>query len=124
MAIFRGLSHPFRRGSQEFPVSANDDALIKESILQILLTRKGDRVMRPDFGSNVLQFVFEPNEAGLGDLLYQEIHSALSRWEPRIEVLDVRVDRQDSEVKVTVDYGIIATRTQGTFSTVLPSPGT
>jgi phage baseplate assembly protein W len=70
-----------------------------------------------------LQYVFDPNEAALGDLLWQAIQAALSRWEPRIELLDVRVDRRDSEVKVTIDYGVIATRTQGSVSANVPVPG-
>lgn len=123
MAIFRGISYPFRKGAQEFPVSASDDELIKQSILQILFTNQGDRIMRPDFGSSVLQYVFDPNEAALGDLLWQAIQAALSRWEPRIELLDVRVDRHESEVKVTIDYGVIATQTQGSVSANVPVPG-
>lgn len=122
-SIFRGISYPFRKGAQEFPVSASDDDLIKESILQILLTNQGDRVMRPDFGSNVLRYVFDPNEAALGDLLWQAVQSALGRWEPRIELLDVRVDRKDESIKVTIDYGVIATRRQGSVSTSVPVPG-
>lgn len=121
--IFQGISYPFRKGDQEFPQSATDDVLIKESVIQILQTTRGDRLMRPEFGSNVLRFIFEPNEAALGELIYAEVHAALSRWEPRIELLDVRVTREDATVVVTVDYGVIATRTQDAVSTSYNTAG-
>lgn len=120
--IFRGISFPFRRGSTSFPAAATDDDLIRESLLQLVLTRRGDRVMRPDVGSNALAFVFEPNNPQLADLLRAEIQSLVARFEPRIVLEDVRVDQSGSDVLVTIDYIISATRRAGSASLSVPVP--
>ena len=63
MSGFTGLSFPFRVGSKGRVVLSTttdvDLTHIKESITQILLTQKGERVNEPEFGSGLKQMVFE-----------------------------------------------------------------
>lgn len=73
--------------------TVNDDAAIRQSLLLLLSTRPGERVMRPTYGCDLDRLVFSPNDdttAGLGMHLVQQ---AVSRWEPRIEVLRVDAGR-------------------------------
>jgi phage baseplate assembly protein W len=65
---------------------------IEESIRLILATVPGERPMRPDFGCAIHEFVFAPADATTAGLIAFEVRAALDRWEPRIEVHDVRVD--------------------------------
>jgi phage baseplate assembly protein W len=85
---------------------------IEEAIWIILGTAKGERVMLPDFGCGIHELVFAPiNPTTIGDI-ERDVMEALSRWEPRIEVLDVRVE-QDSEERsrllIKVDYKVLST---------------
>ena len=59
---------------------------------KILGTAPGERPMRPDFGCGIHDLVFQANTAALRGLVQQQVREALVRWEPRIDVLDVRVD--------------------------------
>jgi uncharacterized protein len=63
---------------------------IEEAILIILLTAKGQRVMRPEFGCAIHDLVFAPNDATTAGLATYYVEEALAMWEPRIRVLDVR----------------------------------
>jgi uncharacterized protein len=65
---------------------------IEESIRLILATVPGERPMRPDFGCAIHDFVFAPADATTAGLIAFEVRAALDRWEPRIEVQEVRVD--------------------------------
>ncbi|GAA0916608.1 GPW/gp25 family protein [Nonomuraea longicatena] len=65
---------------------------IAESIHLILGTSPGERPMRPDFGCAIHDLVFAPANAGTAGLISAEVRHALERWEPRIDLGDVRVD--------------------------------
>jgi phage baseplate assembly protein W len=64
---------------------------IVESIRLILGTAPGERPMRPEFGCAIHDLVFAPADAGTAGLIAYEVRLALERWEPRIELDDVRV---------------------------------
>lgn len=64
---------------------------IQESIRIILGTSPGERVMRPDFGCGMHDYVFAPNNARTAGLVRHHVEEALTLWEPRIEVEDVTV---------------------------------
>lgn len=91
---------------------ARGDGDIEESVILILSTAKGERVMRPEFGSSIHDFVFAPNNATTAGLLSYHVQEALTRWEPRIEVtaIDVRPDPLEaSRVLIDIQYVVRAT---------------
>jgi len=56
---YRGYAFPFRKGVNSFPEEATDESLVRDSIMQILLTGLGVRVLRPTFGSDFFGFLME-----------------------------------------------------------------
>ena len=85
--MWRGPAYPMRAGDKGFFLQETDSELIKGNILQILGTRKGERVMLPLFGSRILEFIHEPLDHITCALIRFELIDAIRRWEPRI-VLD------------------------------------
>jgi phage baseplate assembly protein W len=92
------MEHGFLGSGWAFPVRLDDDHCvrltagadsIRQSIWLILGTARGERVMRPDFGCGIHDFVFDVNDTGTATAVGQSVRDALTRWEPRIEVLDV-----------------------------------
>lgn len=71
---------------------------IEESVRIILGTKKGERMMEPEFGSRLSDFAFETVDYTTLYSMKREVEKALTRWEPRItdiqaEVSDERIDR-------------------------------
>lgn len=94
---------------------------IRQSIWIILSTAPGERLMRPDFGCGIHDLVFEANTAALQGMVQARVRDALTRWEPRIDVLDVRVTTDDSQrnhLFISVDYRI--RRNNAFFNLVYP----
>ena len=96
------------RGVQ-FPVGVNPtgglalsafESNIEESIHLILGTAPGERVMRPDFGCQIHDCVFQPNNATTASLVSYHVRDALVKWEPRIK--DVRVRTRSDSVSCDV----------------------
>nr|WP_248287278.1 MULTISPECIES: GPW/gp25 family protein [Massilia] len=82
---------------------------VEEAIAIVLGTSAGERVMRPEFGCGIWELVMEPNTAQLHGRVQVRVREALTRWEPRIDVLDVRVEsppEQKNVLLIRIDYRI------------------
>lgn len=90
-AIFYGFNMPFFGGPQKILSRQVDDKLIKNDILQLLLTVPGERVMRPDFGVHLRSFLFEQNTDSDLSILENEIAQAITEYEKRVTVENVTV---------------------------------
>lgn len=66
---------------------ADDGRAVRQSILLLLSTRPGERLMRPDYGCWLHRLVFAPNDAGTAGLAIHYVGEALRRWEPRVTIL-------------------------------------
>jgi len=106
----RGLSFPLQISGTGLAESAGV-ARVEQSIRIILGTQYGERVMRPGFGANLKSLVFAPNNATTASLAGYYVTDALARWEPRIDVMDVRVETAPDArnmLLIYVDYRIRA----------------
>lgn len=115
------MSKKFLGSGWEFPVEpdvegklnySSEEKKIQESILMILGTARGERVMRPDFGSRLHELVFAPINTSTKSLIAHYATEALVTWEARIDVL--RVDVSDEEAAqgkllVNIEYKVRAT---------------
>lgn len=91
---------------------ASQETDIDEAMRIILGTARGERRMRPTFGTRINELVFAPNNASTQGLMRQYVEEALGFWEPRIEVLEVEVgpDANDaSKLLVNIRYRVKAT---------------
>ncbi len=82
---------------------------IRQSLWVILSTAPGERMMLPEFGCGIHDLVFEANTASLRALLQEKVREALVRWEPRIDVTDVRVETSvdaRNYLLIRIDYRI------------------
>ncbi len=104
----------------EVEVAAYEEA-IRQSIWIILGTARGERPMRPDFGCGIHDLVFAVGGATTSAAIADAVRDALIRWEPRIELLDVRaahdVDRP-TRLDVLVQYRVRTTNS--VFNLVYP----
>ena len=94
---------------------------IEECIWIILGTAKGERVMRPDFGCDIHELVFAPNNAETHGLIIEAVTEALVRWEPRIMNInvDVKSDRDArAQLLINIQYEVRATN--NVFNLVYP----
>jgi phage baseplate assembly protein W len=93
---------------------------VRQSILIILGTAKGERVMRPDFGCGIHDLVFATNSPTTVGRLIREIHESLLRLEPRIDVtqVDVTPGATSNVLLIDIDYEVRATNTA--FNLVYP----
>ena len=106
------IAFPFQAGPLSFPQVATDEDAIQASVIQIVTTMRGERVMRPDFGCNAFAYVFENNSQEFRSHAEREVRQSLSKYEKRIRVdaVDVVSDdtMPDGQVVIEIDYTILS----------------
>jgi len=114
----------------KFPISVNENLAInssafedsiRESILIILGTRKGERLMHPDFGCGIHDYVFEVLNSVTVGRIEVSIKEALTTFEPRINLLSIKVSDENMTngiLLIAIEYQVIATNNR--FNLVYP----
>ncbi|BAY14142.1 GPW/gp25 family protein [Calothrix sp. NIES-2098] len=114
----------------EFPVELDKNGKIKmayyeqsirRAIKMIIETAPGERVMRPDFGCGIHNFVFAVNSAGTATRVASEVSESLIKWEPRIDLINVNAFPDPDKayiLLISIDYRVRATNNE--FNIVYP----
>lgn len=104
----RHLAFPFRIGSDgRTATPVNDDAHVRDELLQLLLASPAERLFLPEFGGGVRRLVFEPASEALRGVVKARITNALSRWlghRLTVEFIEVFWDDASATLEVTVKY--------------------
>lgn len=107
------LRYPYQFDGRGWTAAASEEAWIRGLIEQVLFTAPGERVMRPDFGSGLMQLVFAPNSTELAATTQFLVQAALQQYlGSLIAVQAVDVEADDATLRVTVRYSILRTQTQ------------
>jgi len=94
---------------------------IRQSILLLLATAPGERVMHPDYGCNLHRLIFAPNDESTAGLAMHYVRQSIERFEPRVEILALdanRSEEQEELLEISLAYQVRATQQTGqvTFS--------
>ena len=109
--IGRGLPFPFKPGTNGRLTYLDGAAKVRQSIWILLSTAPGERQMMPDYGCGIHNLVFQANTATLRSLIGANVREALVRWEPRIDLIDVRVETPPEArnyLLIRIDYRLRA----------------
>lgn len=93
--------------TSDFKIDENNNA-IKNSLRNILLTKKMERRMLPEFGSSLEQLLFEPIDNDTAKRIGSIILDEIDYWEPRINILNIEViaDEEKSSYEINIVYDI------------------
>lgn len=108
----KGISFPPRIGADGRVAWSAGAQNIREAIRIILLTELRERLKLPEFGCGLKMFLFMPNNVSTHSLIQEQIALALGRWEPRISVGSVIVEKDltdEGAAMITIDYKLVAT---------------
>jgi phage baseplate assembly protein W len=82
---------------------------IRQALFIILMTKMGERVLRPDFGSQISDSVFGSIDSITVNRIEDQVSQAILEWEPRISLNNVLVDTDfmyDGRLDIKIDYTI------------------
>jgi phage baseplate assembly protein W len=107
--IGQGWSFPIKVNAKGGLDWSSGPDRIQSAIWIILSTSLNERLMMPNFGAGIKDYVFESNSASVRNQLVNEIQKALTQWEPRIQLVSVTATpspAQENLVLISIDYQI------------------
>jgi phage baseplate assembly protein W len=117
--IGQGWPFPVRQQADHTLALTGGEEKIRQSIMIILGTAQGERQMRPQFGCGIHDLLFQPNTSALRALVVDSVRSALTLWEPRIDVVGVSAETPpegQNYLLIRIDYRI---RSNNAFSNMV-----
>lgn len=112
------INYPFKNSNDGFFLDLNSDpnAAIKADLMHLILTRKGQRLYNPEFGTDLLRFIFQPNDEMTLSEIKSEIKTVVKRYLPNLTINEITVTESDESeyaAVINIDYTI----TDGVFQT-------
>lgn len=89
-----GIKFPINVSSEDmtlFDLSHTRAEQVKSEIMHLIFTPKGQRLRKPDFGTRLIQFIFNPNDNETWGEVVSEIKETVKLWIPDCNVQEVEV---------------------------------
>lgn len=110
---YYGLRYPFTsKDNTGYFVDLDIDSQngIKSEIMHIIFTPKGQRLRDPEFGTDLIKFIFNPNDNESWGDIKEDIRSAISRSIPNVTLKDIEIIQDglggvNTKIQYTVDKG-------------------
>lgn len=83
-----------------------DIEAVKNSIKNALLTAPGEKILTPEYGADLRQYLFEPIDVYTSELIQDDIERRLPELEPRIEIENVVVDGDPDNQQYNIEFTI------------------
>lgn len=112
---FYGIKYPFSEESEHltfFDLNESEDESVKSMLLHIIFTPKGQRLRKPEFGTNLIRFIYDPNDDETWDGIKEDIRKQVSIYLPQVSFNNININRNLEEedggnsLFVEVDYNI------------------
>ena len=107
-----GIKYPFTHDDyQNFFVDANttEKDKVRSQIMHVIFTPKGQRIRNPEFGTDLIKYIFSPNDGESWEGVKNEIVPSVQRYVPGVTLNDVRVVQSEderAEIFVRMDYTV------------------
>lgn len=106
-----GISLPIQIGNSGFIQTFKTADQIKSNIKNLLLTKKGERILQPEFGSGLQELLFEPIDDEFELKIETAINNALEKWLPYVSIDEIDIEatdelRDNNRVNVSLKFKV------------------
>ena len=111
-----GIKFPFQNESENnyfLDLNESYEDKIKGELIHLIFTPKGQRYRKPDFGTNLIRYIFEPNDNETWKKIEDEITEQVQKYLPNISLKDFsffRDEENGNHLYVNIDYSVIKGR--------------
>ena len=109
-----GITLPIQIGNTAFNQSFTTKEQVSSNIKNLLLTKKGERLLQPNFGSGLQELLFDFNDDRLAIKIEEIITESITNWLPYVDIRQIDVaqsnenkDRNQFEISIT--FGVANT---------------
>jgi len=108
------INYPFKDSKKGLflDLNSDDNQAIKADLLHLILTRKGQRLYKPDFGTDLMKFIFEPEDGMTLNAIKEEIKNVVKIYLPSLNLDEILIEESEENEYasvVTISYTITDT---------------
>ena len=114
-----GIKYPFTSDNNEevfLDLNKTYEEQVKSEVLHVIFTPKGQRLRKPEFGTDLIKYIFDPNDGSTLEGIKSEIRESIGKYVPGVEFDDVSVyddDKSGGNGKiVVVHYRVVKGATE------------
>ena len=106
-----GISLPIQITNTAFEQTFQTSEQVKSNIRNLLLTKRGERILQPEFGSGLQELLFEQNVDDFEGRIEDTINESLEQWLPYVTAEEIDIDasdtlRDNNRINVSVKFRI------------------
>ena len=108
-----GIAYPFKNDNKEnvfIDTNPTEAEGIKSQVLHVIFTPKGQKLRDPEFGTDLIKYIFTPSDGSTFNDIKTEISQQILKYVPSVEFKDITVYKEDETngngIVVIIEYGI------------------
>jgi len=107
-----GIKYPFTSNNDDnifLDVNDTEADCVKSKVLHVIFTPKGQKIRDPEFGTDLIKFIFTPNDEYSASEIKTEISESIKKYVPEVEFRDFNVfkdENDENSIIVTIEYGV------------------
>jgi phage baseplate assembly protein W len=106
-----GITLPIQIGNTAFNQSFTTKQQVSSNIKNLLLTKKGERLLQPNFGSGLQELLFDFNDDRLAVKIEEVITESITNWLPYVDIRQIDVspsneNRDRNQVEISITFGV------------------
>ena len=116
-----GVKFPFN-GPGVFNKSFTTFEQASTNVKSLILTRKGERYEQPEFGTDLVNVLFEPNVAGIKEFITKTITDAVNYWLPYLTITNLQITTREDDpnmihtIKISLSFSVTGSNSEKTIS--------
>jgi phage baseplate assembly protein W len=109
-----GITLPIQIGNTAFNQSFTTKQQVSSNIKNLLLTKKGERLLQPNFGSGLQELLFDFNDDRLAGKIEEVITESITNWLPYVDIKQIDVEQSNenkdrNQVEISITFGVANT---------------
>lgn len=115
-----GIKFPITVKSEEktlLDLNLTKGEKVKSELMHVIFTPTGQRLRKPEFGSRLIQFLFNPNDGETWDGVVGEIKDMVAKWVPDCKLNDIEVYETDNGLGLLCDIKYTVSENDGSSTT-------
>jgi len=119
--LYTDIDLAFSKSISGDVATKSDENAIKAALKHLILTINYERPFHPEIGCQVNNLLFEPFDPITQAIMEQTIYDVVAKFEPRVELLKVKVSSQvdSNDVQVSITFRTRNSPTPINFITIL-----
>ena len=93
-------------GGTLFKLSYLTKDQVISNVRNLILTTRGERIMNPDFGTNIRDYLFEQNIPDIEQRIMESIEDAFQRYMPLCKIEDMVVTQQEHKIHIMLGFSV------------------